>query len=151
MNIVLPLLEEIIKHYPEGRAFVTKTVEELLFKGYYLPFIEDVASFLIMNLTLSEEFVQDMLSQLLPPDMWDFHFAFYRDIARNGTVDGPYLVGTGEDDPSDFGRIHLWHGESMHYMEPWSSEECNAINGTDGTVFPPFVDTETLLYTFVTD
>ncbi|CAG0900471.1 unnamed protein product [Darwinula stevensoni] len=72
-----------------------------------------------------------------------------KDVLRNGTVDGPYLVGTGKEDSSDFGRIHLWQGEPSHYKKPWGSDECNAINGTDGTVFPPLINKETLLYTFI--
>ncbi|CAG0900472.1 unnamed protein product [Darwinula stevensoni] len=140
----------IVESYPEGKAFVTKTVEELLFKGFNLPFFDHLNT-IFRELGWTPDEIEALWREVLPRDARDFRFAFYRDAVRNGTVDGPYLIGTGKEDPYDFGRIHLWHGESKHYMKPWSSEECNAINGTDGTLFPPLIHKETILQTFVTD
>ena len=69
----------------------------------------------------------------------------------NETVDGPYLIATGEEDLSDFGRVLRWLGQDKVIGEPWGSPPCNAINGTDGTLFPPFMDEDEPLYVFVTD
>jgi hypothetical protein len=33
----------------------------------------------------------------------------------------------------------------------WKSDKCNAIKGTDGTIWPPFVDKKDKLYFFVPD
>ncbi|CAG0899296.1 unnamed protein product [Darwinula stevensoni] len=141
-SLLLSTISKLLEKFEEGQPFVTKTVKELLFEGYYMPFFDNLTAVLDAFGLNSEE----IWDAHLPPDMRDFRFAFYR---MNETVDGPYLVGTGEEDPSDFGRIHLWHGRPYVFNEPWGSHECNAINGTDGTVFPPSIDKEDIIYTFV--
>ncbi|CAG0903273.1 unnamed protein product, partial [Darwinula stevensoni] len=72
-------------------------------------------------------------------------------VQLNGSSDGLYLVGTGDNGPEDFADIKLWRGEPFHYKRPWRTDECNMINGTDGTIFPPFLDENSVLYVFTPD
>jgi hypothetical protein len=41
--------------------------------------------------------------------------------------------------------------ECFSQLNWWKSDKCNAINGTDGTIWPPFVDKRDRLYFFVPD
>lgn len=36
-------------------------------------------------------------------------------------------------------------------MNVWPTEECNAIKGTDGTVFPPLLNKEESVFSFSND
>ncbi|KAL5011838.1 hypothetical protein ScPMuIL_010389 [Solemya velum] len=70
-------------------------------------------------------------------------------MAANNSDDGMYTIHTGVDDTNKFGIVDNWNGNStLHF---WTTDSCNKINGTDGTVFPPFVDKSDKLFIFSTD
>ena len=57
-------------------------------------------------------------------------------IQRNGSDDGEYVVSSGSRVPGDFGKILSWNGKTRldHFRGM-----CNMINGTDGSIFHPFI------------
>ncbi|CAG0900365.1 unnamed protein product [Darwinula stevensoni] len=104
-SFLLSTISILLEKFEEGQPFVQKTVEELLFEGYYMPFFDNLTAVLDsfdMN-------ANEIWDSQLPPDMRDFKFAFYR---MNGSEDGPYLIGTGEKDSTDFGKVYEWRGEN---------------------------------------
>ncbi|KAK3592837.1 hypothetical protein CHS0354_028913 [Potamilus streckersoni] len=68
---------------------------------------------------------------------------------QNNTDDGRYTIFTGVEDVSRFGVIDRWNG--LRNLSYWTTDQCNMINGTDGTIFPPFIDKSDILYLFSTD
>ncbi|KAL4230682.1 Lysosome membrane protein 2 [Mactra antiquata] len=67
----------------------------------------------------------------------------------NGTDDGVYNIKTGADDVSQFGIIKNWnYANSLSF---WTSDTCNMLNGTDGTIFHPFTKKSDTLYVFSSD
>jgi len=49
-----------------------------------------------------------------------------------------WIVRTGKDSLWSFGSIVSFNGMTKH--DSWGDLKCDAISGTDGTIFPPFVD-----------
>jgi lysosome membrane protein 2 len=98
-----------------------------------------------------------------PPEFNEDKFAFYR--YKNNSDDGAYVVRTGVSNSQNFGRIvtwenssalNWWHAPPVRDEDPLSTppendKYCNMINGTDGSVFPPFLTEESLIRIFVTD
>lgn len=68
-------------------------------------------------------------------------FGYYMD--KNNTDDGQYTVNTGADDLSKFLIINSWNGKRC--LDYWSTKWANMINGTDGSLFPPFVTKDRIL------
>uniref|UniRef100_A0A8C4PYY2 Scavenger receptor class B, member 2a n=2 Tax=Eptatretus burgeri TaxID=7764 RepID=A0A8C4PYY2_EPTBU len=81
------------------------------------------------------------IDPLLVPDT---HFGFF--YKRNGSNDGRYDFNSGKGDFYNFSRIELWKG--MRTLPWWTSDSCNAINGTDGTSFRPMLSRKDVLYMF---
>lgn len=83
---------------------------------------------------------------LLPPEerMPFDKFGFF--INRNGSTDGLFNVFTGEGDITRYTTINTFNHKK--YLDFWKTEECNMINGTDGSSFPPGVTEDSLLYMF---
>lgn len=69
----------------------------------------------------------------------------------NGSDDGLYTIFTGSDvhGIDKFNIIDKW--DSKKSLGYWNTGLCDMINGTDGTMFPPFVDKSDKLYIFSTD
>jgi len=66
--------------------------------------------------------------------------------------DGVYKIYTGVGDSKDFGKIISWNGKDAVPDEWWRvGSPCAMINGTDGSIFPPFVEKSRRLDIFVTD
>ncbi len=108
-------------------------VGEVLFQGF------DVSNF-----------NHPALAPLLPqPEFTNFRFGLYK--GRNGSTDGVYQVYSGakSEDSDKFGIIKSWNGlPSLPY---WESDECNRLTGTDGSIFPPFIEKEDTITIFNTD
>ncbi|KAK6633668.1 hypothetical protein RUM44_004275 [Polyplax serrata] len=70
--------------------------------------------------------------------------------AKNGTQRDFVTIYTGEDDPSKTGIVVSYDGKtSLNY---WNSAECNRIDGTDGTIYPPaLVHPNSTLYVYSKD
>lgn len=101
--------------------FQTRTVKEMLW-GYEDP----------------------ILKQLRLPDPHTGVFYPY-----NGTADGYYNIFTGRGNIEKLGIIDRWQGKGK--LTTWQDPYCDMINGTDGSVFPPFIDKRKLLDFFSSD
>ncbi|KAH3855176.1 hypothetical protein DPMN_097738, partial [Dreissena polymorpha] len=79
---------------------------------------------------------------------------FYTDFIgffmnKNNTNDGVYTVFTGETDIMKLGTIDKYNGSS--YLNFWSTVWANMINGTDGTLGPPYLPKDTVTHVFSSD
>ncbi|XP_060067923.1 scavenger receptor class B member 1-like, partial [Ylistrum balloti] len=68
---------------------------------------------------------------------------FYTDVIgyfmnKNATNDGIYTIYTGETDIQYLGGIDRYNGS--RHLDFWSTPYANMINGTDGTIGPPYRD-----------
>ena len=79
----------------------------------------------------------------------DNKFGLFYGPTGNGSDDGVYKVGSGVGDISDLNQIISWNNTSN--LTYWSTPECNMINGTDGSLWHPFVTKNETLYIFSTD
>ena len=89
------------------------------------------------------------LGPLLPEEFSGGRFGLYK--GQNGTTEGTYEVFTGTGKTADFGRVRTWENQTMlnDFWVPNST--CAMVNGTDGSVFPPFVEKSWVMYVFSTD
>ncbi|XP_046354551.2 lysosome membrane protein 2-like isoform X2 [Haliotis rufescens] len=116
----------------------------------------------VLRLTPAELFMTRPMKEII----WGYHDPllkvakkldhewFYTDyvgyfINKNNTDDGEYTVHTGETDISLLGVIDKYNGSS--YLNFWSTPWANMVNGTDGTIAPPFIQDVTRLPTFSSD
>lgn len=122
--------------------FVNTTIRDLLY-GYKLDILDTAEGF--AN-TLSPFGIS---SDIMPKQ----HFpnnSFGILNGRNGTLDGPFEVYTGLSSTQDmFGYFKSWKNQTR--LDWWKSDSCNSINGTDGTIWPPFIDKSKRLYFYVPD
>ncbi|KAF5398255.1 Lysosome membrane protein 2 (Lysosome membrane protein II) [Paragonimus heterotremus] len=58
-------------------------------------------------------------------------------VGRNNTVDGPIVIDSGTNSRAGLGHILSYHGSPS--LSCWTTHSANQINGSDGSVFPPFV------------
>jgi len=56
--------------------------------------------------------------------------------ARNGTSEDVVTINTGLTDFNKLGQIDQFNGENN--LQHWSTDDCNRIQGSDGTIFPPY-------------
>ncbi|KAJ3605416.1 hypothetical protein NHX12_027463 [Muraenolepis orangiensis] len=105
--------------------FTTRPVEELLW-GYEDPLLVKVAS-----------------------NNKDVEPVFGLMYKKNGTLGGEFVYHTGEQNYMDYGRVHTWNGQSK--LTFWTSNQSNAINGTDGSAFHPLLSKDERLYVFTSD
>jgi lysosome membrane protein 2 len=133
IRYVLPsihkILEDVFKMLDKDGLFIQKTVGEAIW-GYKDPALETAAELL------------KFFGIHIDPMVGIFY-------GKNGSDDGRYNVYTGTDNLSQFVHIHTWKDQASLSM--WSSDECNEINGTDGTMFNPFVDKSKRQYIFTSD
>lgn len=88
------------------------------------------------------------LAKLVDP-IW-----FYTDISgyfinRNDSDDGVYTVFTGALDINQLGVINKYNGSSE--LNFWSTKWANMINGSDGTLGPPYLSQDRVVYSFASD
>ncbi|KAF2880151.1 hypothetical protein ILUMI_26014 [Ignelater luminosus] len=57
--------------------------------------------------------------------------------SRNGTSSDVITINTGKKDINKLGLIDRFNGEES--IDHWSTDDCNKIQGGDGTIFPPHV------------
>ena len=108
------------------------------------------------------EDIYDMLGQL-SPQFADGEFGFFK--GKNATkLKNYYTINNGRYQHSKFNKVELFNGESSLPQNWWidvgptpSANDsgvkgiCHDIYGTDGTMFPPFVESETTLWIFVAE
>uniref|UniRef100_A0A914USG3 Uncharacterized protein n=1 Tax=Plectus sambesii TaxID=2011161 RepID=A0A914USG3_9BILA len=111
--------------------FLEVNVSDALFRGYKDPFLDSVCSIPFMR------FVCNQILNL--PERIGF---FYQ---KNATADGVYEIETGMADLANIARVVSWKGHAKLPTKWWSSEEACVINGTDGSLFHPYLSkTDTL-------
>lgn len=128
---------------PDQRVFETKSVEEVTW-GYKHPLVE------LANQVLRED-------EKLP----ELYGYFY---GKNNSDDGEIKISTGLGDVTKLGSILTY--DNISRVDTWSrsnedssenvtlsveennAEECNAIRGSDGSVFPPFIKPSETLYIY---
>ncbi|XP_076446442.1 scavenger receptor class B member 1-like [Babylonia areolata] len=124
-----PLAKEAVNLLMEGleeKPLITVSVSDI-FWGY-----ED--RFLML--------AKDVLDKLhVKSDLITGIFGYY--MGKNNTDDGLYTVYTGTDDLSKFLIIDKWN--HLSHLDYWSTPLANMINGTDGSLYPPFVTTDRVL------
>ncbi|CAL8137069.1 unnamed protein product [Orchesella dallaii] len=119
----------LLTEFPETEPFHSLTVDEFLFKGQYLPFIQSLSE------TKNEQL------------MHNHTFGIYYN--KNGSDAGLMEVFAGVKDSSKFGNIASWNNAPN--VTFWENEYCNMINGSDGSLFPPFVTRDRILPIFSPD
>ena len=122
-----------------SNLFITKTVKEILFDGYR---VKELDTFSSLGLPMS------IMGVSVPSRLPNNTFALFYN--RNGTKQGPFEVYTGVGKTSDkYTNVVAWKNKrSLSY---WTGDHCNAINGTDGGQFPPYVSKKKNLYVFSVD
>ncbi|CAL8136438.1 unnamed protein product [Orchesella dallaii] len=111
-------------------SFITRTVEEALFKGWVVQFLKKIEEDIGISLVDKNEF--GILMQ------------------QNNTATGPYTVGRGTTDKSLFGKIlKIGNNSKLDFWKEGSP--CNEIDGTDGSIYPPFVNTDSVLRIYNAD
>jgi hypothetical protein len=68
-------------------------------------------------------------------------------LQNNNSNDGQFRVNTGVSDNRALGRIEEWNGQPN--LTTWAGESCNAINGTDSIIYPPFWSAKDTVTIFV--
>ncbi|XP_060583637.1 lysosome membrane protein 2-like [Ruditapes philippinarum] len=88
------------------------------------------------------------VTKVIDPD-WFYtdYIGFF--MNKNNTDDGVYTVYTGADDINQLGVIDRYNG--TNHLDFWSTEWANMINGSDGTIGPPYLPKDITLYTFSSD
>ncbi|CAG7833577.1 unnamed protein product [Allacma fusca] len=111
---------------------ITRTVGEILFQGYHEPMLSELQEITGEKILKEEK------------------FGLY--YPKNGTDDGLFEIYSGVKDVSKFGLIKTWNNKTQ--LDWWLKTEgnyCNNINGTDGSLYPPFVKKDRILYIFHPD
>ncbi|XP_047513163.1 scavenger receptor class B member 1-like [Pieris napi] len=68
-------------------------------------------------------------------------------VTKNGTVSDRLTINTGENDKDKINILEKFNGDTK--LPYWSSSECNSIEGSDGTIFPPaMLDKNRTIYIF---
>ncbi|XP_022122012.2 lysosome membrane protein 2 [Pieris rapae] len=68
-------------------------------------------------------------------------------VTKNGTVPDRLTINTGENDKDKINILEKYNGDTI--LPYWSSTECNSIEGSDGTIFPPsMLDKNRTIYIF---
>lgn len=90
----------------------------------------------------------DMANQVLPPDQkLPDQFGFF--YGKNGSLAKEMETQTGSAGIGSLGQIVRMDNQSS--LTAWEGEECNAIRGTDGSMFPPFLSDTSVLHLFSPD
>ncbi|CAH4032356.1 unnamed protein product [Pieris brassicae] len=68
-------------------------------------------------------------------------------VTKNGTVSDRLTINTGENDKDKINILEKFNGDTK--LPYWGSSECNSIEGSDGTIFPPaMLDRNRTIYIF---
>ena len=86
---------------------------------------------------------------VLPPDkqLPSDKFGFFAE--KNNSVSGEWETLTGLEDVAEVARVLSYDGQQQ--LDFWEGDSCNAIRGTDGSLFHPEVNINETLYIFNRD
>ncbi|XP_074026812.1 epithelial membrane protein isoform X2 [Leptinotarsa decemlineata] len=68
---------------------------------------------------------------------------------KNGTSEDTLTIFTGSEDISKYGLIDKFNGKDN--LTHYSSDECNSVMGSDGSIFPPHMTVNTTIHLFDKD
>uniref|UniRef100_A0A1B6ES61 Scavenger receptor class B member 1 n=1 Tax=Cuerna arida TaxID=1464854 RepID=A0A1B6ES61_9HEMI len=68
---------------------------------------------------------------------------------KNGTAKDIVTVFTGASDITKYGLVDRFNGESS--LKHWTTKECNRVNGSDGSIFPPHITKNDTIYVYDKD
>lgn len=114
------------------QLFVRKQAREILFEGYDVELLKMVSR------------VGSLVG--LPQQSQKFALLKGRNDTWRPEQDGVWAINTGQRDRRQFGRVASWN--SYKRLPFWSESQCNVINGSDGTLFPPPIKRTEPLYIF---
>nr|CAH7722186.1 unnamed protein product [Callosobruchus chinensis] len=121
--------------------FLTATVDEILFDG------------VIIHCGASDFAGKAMCSQLKQePSLRHINeddLAFSLLGPKNGTEGKRIKAYRGTKKSRNVGKIVEYDGAEK--MSSWPTDECNVIDGTDGTIFPPFLEPEDGIVSYAPD
>ncbi|RZF44930.1 hypothetical protein LSTR_LSTR013120 [Laodelphax striatellus] len=143
--MALPIVNDAIPFMFPDRipetVFSTFTVKELLFSGVPINCTNVASDLVCKNLNLHRPKTVTKL-----PDSPDSIFSFFNH--KNNSLEGPYRIYRGRKIPTNVGKIKMYKNEETLKVWPINTS-CNIIQGTDSTIFPPFMKKTELLYIFV--
>lgn len=114
------------------QLFVRKQVREILFDGYEVDLLKMVSR------------IGSLVG--LPQQSQKFALLKGRNDTWRPEQDGVWAINTGARDRQRFGKVSSWN--SYKQLPFWPDKQCNVINGSDGTLFPPPIRKEEPLYIF---
>ncbi|CAG7823254.1 unnamed protein product [Allacma fusca] len=120
------------------RLTKTATVRQILFDGVSFQAFVD-----LFNNPIVADMAADM-GLYLPDNIKDGKFSLLKN--KNGTDDGWLVVKSGLESPDQLGKIVSYNNET--FLKHWRNDTCNSINGTDGTMFPPFLTRDSIVHIF---
>ncbi|XP_071440719.1 scavenger receptor class B member 1-like isoform X2 [Hetaerina americana] len=68
---------------------------------------------------------------------------------KNGTSKDVVTIFTGRDDVTRYGLINRYNGNSQ--MKHWNTDECNSLEASDGSLFPPGLTKNSTVYVYEKD
>lgn len=125
LRLAMASIMDILKIKP----FVEVSIGQLLW-GYEDPLLK-----------LAKDVVPK--EQKLPYDQFGLFYG------KNGTTPDVYTIFSGRGDITKYGIIDKWNGKDG--LGHWTSEECDSIAGSDGSIFPPHMTKNTVIKVFDKD
>lgn len=114
------------------QLFVRKQVREILFDGYEVDLLKMVSR------------IGSLVG--MPQQSQKFGLLKGRNNTWRPEQDGVWAINTGARDRHLFGKVSSWN--SYRRLPFWPGSQCNVINGSDGTLFPPPISKNEPLYIF---
>ncbi|XP_075219275.1 epithelial membrane protein isoform X2 [Lycorma delicatula] len=125
LRLAMASIMDILKIKP----FVEVTVGQLLW-GYEDPLLK-----------LAKDVVPK--EQKLPYEEFGLMYG------KNGTAKDIVTVFTGAGDITRYGLVDTFNGKT--HMSHWTTEKCNRVMGSDGSIFPPHISKEDTIYIYDKD
>ncbi|KAJ9589996.1 hypothetical protein L9F63_016888, partial [Diploptera punctata] len=144
MKPLLPLITSAIPHIfgNSSTVFLTATAKQILFDGILVNCsIKDVAAKTLCTLVKAQGKDFEKVGKTA------FKFSFFG--TKNGTLQERLRLKRGIENILDLGRVVAWKEETR--MSVWSGPRCNEFYGTDGSVFPPFLEDGVPIQAFAPD
>ncbi|ODM89906.1 Scavenger receptor class B member 1 [Orchesella cincta] len=137
LDFILETLDQMLVDRDE-RLTRTVKVKDILFDGISIQTYVDL---------VNDPMVQQAGEIEFPEDYKDGLFALLK--GKNGTHDGFWEMYSGRKNSKQFAQIYsIQNGRRK--LDLYKADSCNAINGSDGTFNPPFIEPGvTELYAFV--
>lgn len=68
---------------------------------------------------------------------------------KNASDDGTWTIHNARNRSEEFGIVKEWNGDTE--LPWWKGDKCNQLNGTDGTMYRPFLNESASLYIYLPD